>query len=202
MSVERETKKRQAVIQKKYCVGGTNTLSLCPKPGIANNSGTVGVSFHARTKKWRADIKFKGKCYTLGEYKDKNEAIAARKKAEEEIHSKFLEQHRQGTLQTDAPAFSDEAIEQTLASRVYAKAEDHSARHQGIKLNRPKTSKYVGVSLKRDSRWAAVIARNRKVYYLGTFNTEELAAEAYDDKARELYGENARLNFPINKATT
>ena len=111
------------------------------------------------------------------------------------MHSKFLEQHKQGKLTPDSPDFSDEAIDQRLASHVYAKAEDHSSRHQGIKLNRPKTSKYVGVSL-RGSHWAANIARNRTTYYLGAFDTEELAAEAYDDKAKELYGENARLNFP------
>jgi len=73
--------------------------------------------------------------------------------------------------------------------------EDHSASLQGIRYSRPKTSKYVGVSLRPKSRWSAVIVRYKKFYYLGTFDTEELAAEAYDDKAKELYGETARLNF-------
>ncbi len=33
-------------------------------------------------------------------------------------------------------------------------------------------------------------------HYLGSFPSREAAARAYDDKARELFGEFARLNFP------
>ncbi len=35
--------------------------------------------------------------------------------------------------------------------------------------------------------------------YLGRFAREEDAAMAYDEKARELYGEFARTNFPVVK---
>lgn len=60
------------------------------------------------------------------------------------------------------------------------------------------TSRYVGVSLKRgERRWRASIGKH---IHLGYFDTEEEAARAYDTKARELYGDAARLNFPDDQA--
>ena len=61
-------------------------------------------------------------------------------------------------------------------------------------------SKYHGVSWnKADGKWHATFympGANRKRIYLGVFDTEEAAARAYDTKAKELYGDKARLNFP------
>lgn len=59
----------------------------------------------------------------------------------------------------------------------------------------PYTSRYKGVS-GREGAWSAKISANHKAYHLGTFRTEEDAARAYDDAARRLHGEFARLNFP------
>lgn len=61
-----------------------------------------------------------------------------------------------------------------------------------------KTSKYVGVCWFPDcSKWRAVIVYNRKQYHLGLFDSEEEAARVRDAKAIELFGEYARLNFPL-----
>ena len=58
--------------------------------------------------------------------------------------------------------------------------------------HRDSTSSYKGVSWnKKDRRWVAHL-RNK---HLGNFKAEKSAAIAYDAKAREAYGEFARLNF-------
>jgi hypothetical protein len=57
------------------------------------------------------------------------------------------------------------------------------------------SSKYFGVSFfKRDKKWRVNISHNHKKYHLGSFENEEDAAKAYNDKAIELYGDSANLN--------
>lgn len=57
-------------------------------------------------------------------------------------------------------------------------------------------SKYRGVSYKKDShKWIAQIKKNYKAYRIGSFNTEIEAAQAYDEKAKELHGTFVQLNF-------
>ncbi len=45
-------------------------------------------------------------------------------------------------------------------------------------------------------RWQAQIGHEGKVLYMGLFKNEIEAAKVYDQKARELFGDFARLNFP------
>ncbi len=61
------------------------------KPAANNPSGVRGVQFHKQSNKWRARIKFKGKEIGLGYYHDFQDAVDARKKAEEEYYGAFLE---------------------------------------------------------------------------------------------------------------
>jgi len=60
-----------------------------------------------------------------------------------------------------------------------------------------KTSKYKGVSWRKDSRkWVARITFEKKGIHLGLFRNESDAARAYDDAAKKYHGEFACLNFP------
>lgn len=52
-----------------------------------------------------------------------------------------------------------------------------------------------GVAL-NGKRWAATIRHDGQVHHLGRFRNPEAAAVAYDDAARRLHGEFARVNFP------
>lgn len=49
---------------------------------------------------------------------------------------------------------------------------------------------------KVNRRWFATIEKDGKKIHLGCFGTSEDAAHAYDEKAKELFGEFSRLNFP------
>jgi len=58
--------------------------------------------------------------------------------------------------------------------------------------------RFKGCSYRPDKgKWRARITVNRsKPIFLGHFGTEEEAARAYDEAAKQLQGEYARLNFP------
>jgi len=58
------------------------------------------------------------------------------------------------------------------------------------------SSQYKGVSREKGSKkWRATIYHKRKPIRLGFFDDEIEAAKAYDEAAKELYGEYAHLNF-------
>lgn len=61
--------------------------------------------------------------------------------------------------------------------------------------NRKYRSRYKGVRPDHHKFGALVSTRGKRIY-IGSFKTEIEAAQAYDRKARELFGEFASLNFP------
>lgn len=72
-------------------VDGTCVEMLRAKTVRKNNtSGVPGVDWRAGKQLWRAAICFKGKRYYLGCYHTFEEAVKARKRAEEELHDNFL----------------------------------------------------------------------------------------------------------------
>lgn len=55
------------------------------------------------------------------------------------------------------------------------------------------TSGFKGLRFKR-GKWDARITANNKQFFLGSFDTKEAAAVAYNEAAKKLHGEFARLN--------
>lgn len=66
----------------------------------------------------------------------------------------------------------------------------------GRKSRKNTSSEYVGVCLRKETgKWRSHIVYNKKFIEIGSFNTEEEAAIAYNNKALELYGPNANINI-------
>ena len=74
-------------------VDGTQISRLTStKLSAANTSGCRGVYFDKKTGMWRARLKFKGKLMNFGSYKDFDDAVKARKAAEDEYFGEYLKE--------------------------------------------------------------------------------------------------------------
>ena len=72
-------------------VDGTCVEMLRAKTVRCNNtSGVPGVDWLAKKQRWRASICFKGRRHYLGCYQNFDDAVQARKQAEEELFLPFL----------------------------------------------------------------------------------------------------------------
>lgn len=73
----------------------------------------------------------------------------------------------------------------------------NSQNQQNKRKRKNCSSKFKGICWhKNRKKWEVYISLNKKLYYLGYFDDEIEAAKAYDRKAKEFFGEFARLNFP------
>ena len=81
-------------------VEGTSLYAISPdkKKRNDNTSGVTGVYYVKRTKSWTASIQLSGKSIYLGYFKDKQDAINARKEAEEEYFKPILEKYKEENL--------------------------------------------------------------------------------------------------------
>lgn len=83
-------KGKDAAIRKLY-VSGTAPCKLRPrKLRSTNTSGVTGVYYSSSRGLWCAEIMFRRKKYSLGRYIRKEDAVAARQEAEEQIFGDFL----------------------------------------------------------------------------------------------------------------
>jgi hypothetical protein len=166
-------------------------------PNTSKKTKYFGMEYAPRLlRPWIVNINYNSKSYHLGSFlKDEHAAIAYDLKALELFG---IEAKR------NFPDLSQKELSEKLtiikADNTLFSYETKSKVTQGIHRDVKKTSQYVGVCLVKQKQlkkhWLASITHHGKLYRLGLFYTEEDAARAYDEKAVELYGDEARLNFP------
>ncbi len=71
----------------------------------------------------------------------------------------------------------------------------HSQNTCNSRIKSKGSSKFRGVQFRKNRGWVAVTYKNKKMIWLGTFDSEIDAARAYDKAALEYHKEFARLNF-------
>lgn len=76
---------------KRDSINGTRVSALKAKLHKGNKSGHKGVTWMESRKRWKAYIGFRGKQITLGYFEDMEDAIKARKLAEEKYHKPYLD---------------------------------------------------------------------------------------------------------------
>lgn len=191
-----------AELRPKARIGESYMVKECPnfdpEPRPAHTGPAIhGV--HRKGTKWVAVISHKGKTYHLGTFDDYEEAVAARRAAEEAI-GRDNEQTRRGVGRPSTcggvyfRAGRWEAIVPYEGRRCYlgrfdTKEEAAAARKAAEKAvaqgEDPRRSREIaarpdhhpGVS-HHGSAWEARIKRNGKFYYLGRFKAEEEAIAA------------------------
>lgn len=72
-------------------IDGTRKSALKSKLHSGNKSGHKGVMWLESRKKWKAYIGFKGKQISLGYFANLEDAVGARREAEEKYHKPYLE---------------------------------------------------------------------------------------------------------------
>ena len=170
---------------------------------IEKTSQYVGVCYCQQAnlrKNWRAYITRYGKRYKLGHfYTEEEAAIAYDEKAIELYGEEATLNFPNITMEELSEKMAVIKVQNEAAIAAKAETATNIARSvQGKVIRKSKSSQYAGVTFnKRNKKWRAGICYLKKGYFLGNFDSEEAAARAYDKKALELYGENAKLNFPI-----
>jgi hypothetical protein len=74
-----------------YVEGVQISRIISNRTPITNSSGVKGVYLDKRTNKWRARLKFKGKLMNFGTYDRFEDAVRARKEAENLVFGEFLD---------------------------------------------------------------------------------------------------------------
>ena len=86
--------------------------------------------------------------------------------------------------------------------KINLRISDYSKNRYNANPSINKKSKYKGVYIRkgRNKKYYSMIQMNNRVIYLGSFYTEEEAAEAYNNKQNELYGNNSYQFFELDRS--
>jgi len=144
-----------------------------------------GVSYKRKEGKWVSQIKFKSVQHYLGIYHTPEEAARVYDIRAREYY---------GERTTCANFASDKEAREAC---IEASKRNGTEFIEPDKENkRAPTSSYRGVSFKnKDQKWVSQIRHSGKQFYLGIFETEIAAAQAYDKAAAIYHKEKAKLNF-------
>lgn len=150
----------------------THAQNLANSGSRGGSSKFKGVCWSKGNNRWSAAINIGGRIKHIGYFEKEEDAARS--------YNQFAEKHHKGFAQLNdvTPVFPDkEWVPLVLFSR-------NTSGFRGVCFN------------KRMRKWKATIGFNAESFHLGYFFTALDGAKAYDEKAKDLLGDKAILNFP------
>lgn len=137
------------------------------------------------TKKWRL-------CYKSHLWSVYSETSVKKKKTRTVLH-RFLWEYVNGSIPENKiiDHVNHNSLDNRLANLRLVSKKENSRNTRPVRGSK---SKYKGIYF-TSGKWRAMIQYNNKKIHIGYFSSEEEAAQAYDVKALELFGEFGYLNF-------
>ena len=150
-----------------------------------SQSGYVGVNWNRQTNRWMASIIFRGKTHYLGTFENVEDAIMARKIAEEKYYGELLK---------NSSGENYKELMKNIGFGGEIPEEEVAEFNRRIMLKK-NPSGHVGVSwMKSTGKWKATLCRDGRQYHLGYFDNIEDAVAAREE-AEEKYDRGE----PVNK---